>query len=149
MPGYRSHILGGLAAAGALGVGLAWGDMFRPGPGEAAGLAVAGVLGGLFPDVDTDSKGQNLFYPVLIAVDLVLMALGEFRWAAVLGFLAMLPAVGRHRGWTHSGWAMLGVPLAVASLPVVFYGTPPTAVFPFFLAGTAGYASHLILDKIF
>jgi hypothetical protein len=38
-------------------------------PLKVAGLMSFFLLGALFPDVDTDSKGQNLFYGLLIVVD--------------------------------------------------------------------------------
>ena len=149
MPGYKAHISAGLALAAGLLIGLAWWGVFRPDPGQAAVLMALAALGALFPDVDTDSKGQNLFYAVLVVVDLMLMIRGHYRWAAVLGFVAMLPALGRHRGWTHSLWAMILVPAAVAAIPTVFYDIQPQILLPYCLAGMLGYLSHLVLDRLF
>lgn len=149
MPGYKGHIAGGIVFAGAALTAAAAYDLYRPAPAEAALLVGVALMGALFPDVDTDSKGQNLFYGVLVVLDLALMASGAYRWAAILGFAAMLPALGHHRGWTHTWWAMLVVPMAVCLLPVVFYGSAPAVLVPYYVAAVTGYLSHLVLDGTF
>jgi membrane-bound metal-dependent hydrolase YbcI (DUF457 family) len=70
-----------------------------------------------------------------------------YRWAAWLGLIAMLPALGHHRGWTHTWWAMLAVGLPIAVIPQVLLGADSINVFlPFYAAFTLGYFSHLLLD---
>lgn len=124
-------------------------DFVPPHPETAAVLGVTALMGALFPDTDTDSKGQNLFYLILVILDLAFMIKGMYRWAAVLGFCAMLPALGRHRGWTHTWWAMLLVPFPILLLPVVFYAQPLERLLPFYFSAVIGYFSHLLLDRIF
>ena len=149
MAGYKGHIAGGLVLGGvALGAAV-WAGQIRPTPEMAATLLAIAVLGALFPDVDTDSKGQNLFYSVLLLLDLALMITEKYKWAAVVGFCAMLPAVGRHRGWTHTWWAMLLVPVPVLVLPALFYRVPLERLTVFYLAAVVGYFSHLLLDRKF
>jgi membrane-bound metal-dependent hydrolase YbcI (DUF457 family) len=111
-------------------------------------LAGAGAMGGLAPDVDTDSRGQNIFYPALILADLALILTKQLAWAAVLGLAGMLPAVGSHRGWTHTWWAglLLPLPAFLLCLPHGFFA--PETVLPFYLAAVAGYYSHLLLDQV-
>ena len=149
MPGYRGHLAGGLILGGGTLAGLIWFGVYQPDI-EVALLLVSIVLAGaLFPDVDTDSKGQNFFYTVLTVVDLALMIQGEYKWAAILGFCALLPALGHHRGWTHTWWAMLVVPLPILVLPILFYQTPWQHLLPFYGAAVLGYFSHLLLDRKF
>jgi len=112
-------------------------------------LLCISLLASLFPDVDTDSKGQNLFYSLLAALDLGLMIKGLYKWAAILGFCAMLPALGHHRGWTHTWWAMLLVPSVILVLPMIFYSISIEKLLPFYLAAVIGYFSHLLLDRKF
>lgn len=150
MPGYKGHIAGGLffAVMGIVGaVMLGW-LVFNP--LIAAGLVGFCLLGALFPDVDTDSKGQNLYYTVFAMVDLGLIVQKHYMWAAWLGFFAMLPAIGSHRGWTHSWWAMLLVPSPIIILPLVMSGQQMALQFlPFYAAYVTGYFSHLLLDGEF
>ena len=149
MPGYKVHLIGGTILGGLCLISLMWFGVHKPEPQTALVLLCIVLMGALFPDTDTDSKGQNLFYGVLAILDLALMIKGEYRWAAILGFCALLPALGHHRGWTHTWWAMLLVPLPIVVLPMIFYHLPLARLFPFYLAGVLGYLSHLVLDRRF
>lgn len=149
MPGYRTHLGGGLVLGGAALAGLAAFDLYRTDLRTGSVLMLATVLGALFPDTDTDSKGQNLFYFALAVLDLALIIQGAYQWAAFLGFCALLPAVGRHRGWTHTWWAMLIVPAPIVLLPALFINAPVQPLMPFYAAVVLGYLSHLLLDGRF
>lgn len=150
MPGYKGHLAGGLffGVMGLVGsVLLGWLvlDLLL-----AIGLMGFCLLGALFPDVDTDSKGQNLFYAVFAAVDLGLILKGQYIWAAWLGLFSMLPAVGSHRGWTHTWWAMILVPVPILGIPAIVQGIDVAKDFlPFYTAFVLGYFSHLLLDGEF
>lgn len=149
MPGYKAHLTGGVVCGGLILGIVTWKGMYNPDPMIGAALLAICTLSALFPDTDTDSKGQNLFYFMLVIFDLALMSLGLFKWAAIVGFCAMLPAIGHHRGWTHTWFAMFIVPLPLVILPAVFYGFAFKALIPFYAAGVAGYFSHLLLDRRF
>jgi len=119
-------------------------------PLVASGLTGFCLLGALFPDVDTDSKGQRIYYVIFAAVDLGLILQKHYIWAAWLGFFAMLPAIGSHRGWTHTWWAMLIVPFPILAIPFFIQGNEALRVFaPYYVAFATGYFSHLLLDGEF
>jgi membrane-bound metal-dependent hydrolase YbcI (DUF457 family) len=150
MPDYRGHLAGGLffGIMGLVGAILLGWMVFDP--LMAAGLLGFCLLGALFPDVDTNSKGQNLYYAVFVLVDLGLIIRGSYVWAAWFGLFSMLPAVGSHRGWTHTWWAMFLVPLPIVVIP--FFMQTPGLVerfAPFYAAFVLGYFSHLALDGQF
>lgn len=148
MPGYKGHLVGGALVGAAVLGGLVWTGTFMPsGMPQLAVIAALVLLGSLFPDVDTDSRGQHVFYLTLAVLDFALIIQGHYKWAAILGFAAMFPAIGPHRGWTHTWWAMLIVPLPLALLPVWLYGATPGAMAPFYGAAVVGYFSHLMLDR--
>lgn len=150
MPGYKGHLVGGLffGIMGIVGAVLLGWIVFNP--LVAAGLVGFCLLGALFPDVDTDSKGQNLYYSVFAVLDLGLITQKQYMWSAWLGLFAMLPAIGSHRGWTHTWWAMFAVPLPILVLPLLLLGIDSIDLFiPFYLAFTIGYFSHLLLDGEF
>ncbi len=150
MPGYKGHLAGGMVA-GVLAVSAAVAlGCLNAGPLRMAGLIGFCLLGALFPDVDTDSKGQNLFYTFLVLVDGALIYHHRYSWAAWLGFYAMLPALGHHRGWTHTWWAMLVVGAPILLIPKFILGAADIMVFlPVYIAFTIGYFSHLLLDGEF
>ena len=104
------------------------------------------IMFGLWPDVDTNSKGQDVFYAIFLVADLFLIATRNFEEAAYLGLFALLPVVSRHRGWTHSWWAMLLIPSPLLVLPYVLFPQRPLAGLPFYGAALVGYFSHLVLD---
>ncbi len=147
MPGYKTHMFGALFTGAIVLAGLYWLGKAVPSIEMCLVLAVLVLLGGLFPDVDTDSKGQHLFYSALVVFDLYLIFTKQYKYAALLGFCGLLPALGPHRGWTHTIWAMALVPLPILLLPTFFYGTPWKTMLPYYLAFVLGYFSHLALDR--
>lgn len=149
MPGYKGHAAGALILGAGCLATANWMGWYTPEPGEAVLLMSFVILGSLFPDVDTDSVGQKLFYFLLAVINLTLMVLGHYKWAAVLGFCAMLPVVGRHRGWIHTWWAMFLVPLIIFIIPIIFYQVAWESLLPFYLASVFGYFTHLLFDRKF
>ncbi|MGE4298652.1 MAG: metal-dependent hydrolase [Desulfovibrionaceae bacterium] len=147
MPGYKAHIITAGAVAGGSLYGLAYFDYFHADPMVMAVLVAICLMAALFPDVDTCSVGRKLFYGLLAGTDVVLMVNGEYEWAAILGFFAMLPAIDNHRGWTHTWWGALLVPLPIIALPMFFYKFDWQPLLPFYVAAVVGYFSHLALDK--
>lgn len=150
MPDYRGHLAGGLffGIMGVVGAVLLGWMVFEP--LMAAGMIGFCLLGALFPDVDTNSKGQNLYYAVFVLIDLGLIIKGLYAWAAWFGLFSMLPAVGTHRGWTHTWWAMLLVPVPILIIPLFMQAENGVTPFvPYYAAFVTGYFSHLILDGKF
>ena len=103
-------------------------------------------LAALFPDTDTNSKGQDIFYTFFVAVDLYLIFNQSWKEAAILGLIAMFPVVSHHRGWTHSFLAAFILPL-----PLIFpeFLNVPTILTGWIMysAVVIGYLSHILLDK--
>ena len=112
------------------------------------GLFVIAVLFGLWPDVDTNSKGQNIFFGLAFAADILLIASGRIEAAAYLGLLAMTPIIGKHRGWTHSKLAMVLVPLPIVIVPYLYRPSVLTPALLLYGAAVVGYFSHLLLDGL-
>jgi len=149
MPGYKGHIAGALTASGAALSGVWWLGLYRPGPQTLLMLAALAVLGALFPDVDTSSKGRCLYYGAAALADAAFIVAKQYKMAAVLGFCAILPAVGAHRGWTHTWWAGIMVPGAALLGAVTLLDVPWRTLIPYYLAAVLGYYSHLALDRTF
>lgn len=156
MSGYKGHIAGGIALntvyVGA--IKLAPSDILEHWNitlvdwQMIVGLYVIAVLFALWPDVDTNSKGQNIFFGIAFAADILLIATGKIEPAAYLGLLAMTPIVGKHRGWTHSRIAMVLVPLPIILVPYLYNHHIWTAGLLIYGAAVAGYFSHLLLDGL-
>lgn len=149
MPGYKVHLTGAAVLAGGALTALYTMGPYHPEPLQAAALVATCLLAALFPDVDTSSKGRPLFYGLLAGVDMVLIINQQYKWAAIVGLVAMLPAIGNHRGWTHTWWAMILVPLVILALPLVLFQFTWQSLAPYFAAAVLGYFSHLALDREF
>lgn len=157
MASYRGHIAGstvsGIAYVGLLGyvysINAAY-EQFSAVElvGYPAALVALAVMFGLWPDVDTNSKGQKFFYGIFLAVDLFLIVTEHYREAAYLGLFALLPALSKHRGWTHTWWAMLIIPAPLFILPYMLMPEQPFVGLPFYGAAVIGYFSHLLMDGL-
>ncbi len=153
MPGYKGHIAYGVLFGILLLAGLAFSPLAEQ-LDVATTLVHAiiilwlAVLFALFPDVDIKSKGQLLFYRIFLLLDLFLLIEKLYVEAALLGFLAMLPIISRHRGWTHSALAMVLVPSPIILGPMYIARAPVLDGLPFYLGAVAGYLSHLIADGV-
>lgn len=156
MANYKGHVAGGIA----LGAVYAGALTFVPLEHfvEMAGVLhdwqvlaavfVLSVLFALFPDIDTNSKGQNIFYGLALGVDILLIWSGNIQAAAYLGLIAMLPIVGKHRGWTHSKLAMVVVPLPILVVPYLYNDNILPASLVYYGAAVVGYFSHLLFDGL-
>ena len=156
MSGWKGHIVGAVAVntVYVAGVRLLPGGMLERWDISLQdwqlliGLFVIAVLFGLFPDVDTNSMGQNIFFGIAFVAEIVLIVAGKFEPAAYLGLLAMTPIVGKHRGWTHSKLAMILVPAPILLIPYLHNHYVWTLGFLIYGAALAGYFSHLLLDGL-
>lgn len=156
MSNWKGHIAGGVVASAVYAAVVSFAPVQRFAESAnvlhdwqaVAALFVIGVLFGLFPDVDTNSKAQDLFFGIVFPLDILLLATGNLQAAAYLGLIAMLPIVGHHRGWTHSKWAMFIVPLPILLIPYVYNHTMLPISIVYYGAAVVGYLSHLLLDGL-
>lgn len=145
MPGYRMHVVGGIAA---FGVTLALVNL--AGIQQTSGVLLqwiaCAVLGSLFPDIDTKSMGQNIFYKVLFVCMIVLIIKKQFVLISYGSLAAMVPLIVRHRGITHSAVFICLLPIPL--LMYVSYTCPSytTSIAYSSLFFVAGALSHLMLD---
>ncbi len=157
MAGFRAHLAGagvfGLVYLGALiavyAVDAAY-DRFSLLELAAypAVLFMICLLFALWPDVDTASLSRKTFYSLFLIVDVTLVATRHYQEAAYLGLFALVPVISRHRGWTHSWWAMVLVPAPLFVLPLLLLPERPLSGLPFYGAAVTGYFSHLFLDGL-
>lgn len=156
MANYKGHIAGGLIASAAYAAAISFTPVERF--AETAGLLrdwqalfavfVIGMLFGLFPDVDTNSKAQDIFFGIVFPLDILLLWQGYIQAAAYLGLIAMLPIIGHHRGWTHKKWAMIVIPLPILVVPYLYNDQVLAISIIYYGAAVVGYFSHLLLDGL-
>lgn len=157
MAGYKGHIAGATLFYGiyvalllfvfSLGIfaqGIGYTQAWQP----LLGLLLVAVLFGLFPDVDTNSKGQDIFFATIFIADILLILNRQLELAAYLGLVSMLPILGKHRGWTHSFWAMAVVPLPILIIPYLYNSANLPLAALYYGAAVVGYFSHLFFDGL-
>ena len=156
MASYRGHLVGGLV--GAVGYTLAvtmlpvaqmaeYAHVLN-GTEAIASVFVIAMLFSLFPDVDTNSKAQDIFFWLAFPTDIYLIWKGKLQMAAYLGLITMLPIVGHHRGWTHARWAAFVVPLPILIIPYLYNDKMLPMSVVLYDAAVVGYLSHLLLDGL-
>ena len=145
MPGYKGHMVGAFVA-----VGLCVACFSYVGYHLAPALLAQGIffawLGGLFPDIDTKSKGQQLLYATLFIILAVLLLYKKYVISAVVALVAFLPLFVNHRGLLHSFvfiTLITSATVAACSLQFPVYAAAAVRNGLFFLVGVF---SHLILD---
>ncbi len=156
MANYRGHLVGGFVGAVIYTAAM----LFVPVEQLAeyahllndwqalTAIFVLAMLFGLFPDVDTNSKAQDIFYWIVFPLDALLIWNGYLQAAAYLGFIAMLPIIAHHRGWTHRKWAAFIVPLPIVLIPYLYDEKMLGISLVYYGAAVIGYLSHLLLDGL-
>jgi membrane-bound metal-dependent hydrolase YbcI (DUF457 family) len=106
------------------------------------------ILASIWPDIDINSNAQKLFYGFFLVLDGVFLISGRYKEAALLGLFALLPILGKHRGWTHSISAAFLVPSPLIVLPLI---KPELGAggLEYYTPAVIGYLSHLIMDRQF
>jgi hypothetical protein len=143
MPGYKGHLVGGAVMFSITVFAL---RSLHPSVPTLMEWCTCTMLGSLFPDIDTKSKGQRLFYLALCITLIVLAIQRNFKLVTALGIIGLLPVLVHHRGLFHRLWFVVSVPMLVA-----WFGSTcmPHCTRSFFfdaLFFSLGAISHLWLD---
>lgn len=144
MSSYKGHTVGALLMFLPVAV---WCIAMHWSLGLVAGGLGAMLLGALFPDVDTASKGRRLLLMVLVGVAFLLYVWHFYAAASLVGAAGMTLVIGaRHRGLFHNFYflSMLAGGAVVAGR----YWFPQ---YSFLLVTGGGFFiygcwSHLVLD---
>jgi membrane-bound metal-dependent hydrolase YbcI (DUF457 family) len=105
---------------------------------------------GIWPDIDTNSVAQDIFYSLFFLADVALIFLEYYKISAIFGLIALLPIVAKHRGWTHSRLSAILTPALIFIVPSMVNRELALNYLPFAFAGVLGYLGHLLLDgKLF
>jgi membrane-bound metal-dependent hydrolase YbcI (DUF457 family) len=156
MANYKGHLVGGLISTGLYAVSVSFlpVERFAEHAGvlqdwqAVFGVFIVGMLFSILPDVDTNSKAQDIFFGIVFPLNIILLWQDMLQASAYLGLIAMLPIIGHHRGWTHKKWAVFVVPLPILIIPYLYNDKILPISIIFFGAAITGYFSHLFLDGL-
>ncbi|MDQ5891087.1 MAG: hypothetical protein QG604_961 [Candidatus Dependentiae bacterium] len=107
---------------------------------------IASILGGLFPDIDIKSKGQQLLYALVIPLLVAALLAKHIVFSILLSALAIIPPLLPHRGITHNFWFTLIAPLSGPFLVNVYCPEYTAYAFDLCVYFIMGAISHLALD---
>ncbi len=145
VPGYKTHIVGGCITYGVALYALS--TVIHPTPLTHLEWLLCTLLGSLFPDIDVKSKGQNVAYLIIFVVLAALLLQGRNESAAILGVVALIPMVVRHRGIFHQMWFIIMLGAVLVMLLSYCLQLPCRKVMFDVFFFVLGALSHLILDK--
>ncbi|NBQ18040.1 metal-dependent hydrolase [bacterium] len=146
MPGYKTHLVGGLVS-----FVVALTVLYKLTGMHVSFLAALGwffwcILGALFPDIDVKSKGQGFMYPIILFALLFLLYKNKIIAFTVLSIASLLPLVVNHRGLFHSPIFLIGLAVVSALYASKFFVTTD-----FYMMQIAffslGALSHILLDR--
>ena len=106
------------------------------------------VLGALFPDIDIKSKGQGIFYRVVVVFLLFLLWRHDIVAFVFVSMLSFVPLLVHHRGLFHKPWFVVVMPFSIAFIACQYQAVPCTnALLINILFFSAGALSHIVLDR--
>lgn len=143
MPSYKGHLAGGV---GAYCIGMYFCMDYNPTIMTGFEWLLCALAGSLFPDIDTKSKGQKIFYYGILMLLFYLIAGDHKEVIAYVSLLAMIPLIVNHRGLLHRAWFLIFAPAAGALMMSLYF--PADALI--FMLDTGffilGALSHVWLD---
>jgi hypothetical protein len=145
MPNYKGHLVGGLATYTVLLFLLC--RSTNPTLISAMQWLVICLLGSLFPDVDTKSKIQKIFYTSFVLLLFCLISWNKLKLALFLSLISLSPLVVNHRGIFHKAWFIIAITVAFVFFSVeikLFHSCSEITIPALFF--TAGALSHIVLD---
>ncbi len=146
MPGYKTHLLGGLAAFFATSLVLAK-ALSMSSPTLFLGYFLCALIGSIFPDIDIASKMQRLFF--IAATGALSFALLTNRTSCflIISGSVLLVTLLRHRTLTHQVYFLICMPFFFALGSVYLYKLPFNPVINSTIFFVMGCLSHVFLDR--
>ena len=143
MPGYKTHLFGGL---GAYVIVMCAASRLCPSTACGVEWLVFALAGALFPDIDIKSKAQQLFYLLLLAITWTIWSEQRYDLLPAVGVATFLPLLVKHRGLFHRLWFILLAAYAIWRTGSTIRPDLAPALQYDMLFFAAGAISHLYLD---
>lgn len=143
MANYKGHLVGGLVGFTA----IIFLFSLYTGTDHIIFLWLACCLGGaLFPDIDIKSKGQQLFYKIMVGVVLLCVLFNYIQVALILSVCSFTPLLVRHRGLFHKLWFLLLISVSGCYTLILFFPRYSELILSCTAFFALGIITHLWLD---
>jgi len=143
MPGYKGHLVGGAISFLIL---LAIFQNHVSSSLTYAEWLCASLCGCLFPDIDIKSKGQQLFYKLLLIITLGLLFLKKYMAGTLVCLFSFTPLMCRHRGLFHKAWFIIFLGFLFFAFMSISFPKYAHIVLYDIIFFVFGALSHLYLD---
>jgi hypothetical protein len=147
MPSYKVHIIGGVATFGALYTLSTYLPFLHPTsiPNFVALLGIS-MLGAIFPDIDTKSRMQRIYWLSLILfIPLALLtAHKRLFWELVAISITLLFIT--HRRLTHRAWFLVAISALFSGILYFQHRFENQLIISGCIYFVSGGLSHLLLD---
>jgi len=143
MPNYKGHLVGGTIGFGLI---IFLCSLHVAPCATLVEWFTCVLAGSLFPDIDTKSKGQKIFYLLLCAAMLICALQKKFTLLGCFIVAGMLPLLSKHRGLFHNLWFIIATLIIIVIYMTSLYPSAYKRIVydaGFFLFGVM---SHLYLD---
>lgn len=104
------------------------------------------LAGGLFPDIDTKSMGQRIFYSLFLVFFFVLWFYSQWQLLAAFSLFSLIPMCVNHRGLTHNAWFILALSGGVGYWLSLYMPSHIVVISYAALSFAVGALSHLYFD---
>src|SRR3990167_8376457 len=146
MPNYKGHMLGGFLTFAITTFLFVTIGLMTPKFTEIIQYLLSALIGSLFPDIDTKSKIQKVFYVILLIILILLLSQANFLFFAILSFLGLLPLLVHHRGLFHKPSFIIFIAASLIIICRVYKPELVALISTNLLFFVFGAFSHIILD---
>src|SRR3990167_7033924 len=146
MPNYKGHMLGGFLTFAIITFLFVTIGLVTPKFNEIIQYILSALIGSLFPDVDTKSKIQKVFYTILLITLILSLSQSNFMLFAILSFLGLLPLLVHHRGLFHKPIFIVFVAVSLIIVCKIYKPELVALISLNLLFFVFGAFSHIILD---
>lgn len=144
MPGYKKHLMAGLIFYCSAIFLLSCSNFLSIRSLEHLFFT---LLGSLFPDIDIKSRGQTIFYTIIIVLFLFFLLTNNCLALGIFSILSCIPILVKHRSIFHNFWIVSLLVVSFAKIISFLYPVCKTLIYydaAFFLLGVF---SHILLDR--
>lgn len=145
MPGYKTHLIGGLGAF--FVTTMIINSIVILTPKEQLFYLVCSLIGSIFPDIDIRSKMQRLFFIVVTGALTCTLWMNKTSLFLILSACVLLVNIIRHRTITHQLSFLTIMPLFFALGGIYVYRLPFNLMMRSCFFFITGCLSHIILDQ--
>lgn len=143
MPNYKGHFFGACLFYFALLMIL---SLYTKSINLLIFWFVCTILGALFPDIDTSSKGKKLFYSLMLLSALFCAISKNYVNFLLIIFFVFLTLISNHRGIFHKLWFLLSISMIIAYKLISLLPMHQNLIISGISFFILGIFSHLWLD---